>query len=168
MKRAILGFFVFLSVVTIFSCKQASTPSSVAEKFAKAMNTQDFTSAKSAVTAESEGFFSQIEGTIKNGQLPDSIQAFLKQETVKASNEKKINDSTYSVDITLTFPHEIMGTKVQTQTFILKKEKGEWKIDLQATMQKAMEEMGPQQDSVQMPSDDTLPPLPTAPDSSEK
>ncbi|HEY0299505.1 MAG TPA: hypothetical protein VGB84_09830 [Arachidicoccus sp.] len=171
MKKTFLALATLAITMVSVSCKNAATttPLSITESYAKAMDNLDFATARNLTTAESAGFFDQMSSAMKNSPIPDSLKDALKQATVKASNQKIINDSTCDVDITTTLAKEIMGTKERTQTYILKKEKGAWKVDLVATMQKAMEEVG-------MPSSDTMPPsgtdtssaLPTTPDSSEK
>jgi len=163
MKKIISGFFLFAIALTVFSCKNGVSPSSVAEQFAKAMITQDFATAKKYVLSQNAAMFDQMSAMAKEMPMPDSIKNIIDKATVKASNEK-ISDSTATVDITFTLPQAIDGKKEDKQTVNLKKEKGEWKVDL--GMPDTMPEDNMQ--SSQTPTDSALAPLPTKPDSAEK
>lgn len=163
MKKTLFGFLMFAVTLMMFSCKNSSSPSAVAENFAKAMIRQDFVTAKQYVLSQNAAMFDQMSSMAKEMPMPDSIKNIIDKATVKASNEK-ITDSTATVDITFTLPQAIDGKKEDKQTVNLKKEKGAWKVDL------GMPDMMPEDNmqSSQTPADSALAPLPTKPDSAEK
>ena len=163
MKKIIAGFVVFAFVLGIVSCKSGSSPSAVAQGFAKAMINQDFVTAKKYTLSANASLLDQMAEFSKSMVLPDSIKKIMDKAIIKTANEK-ITDTTATVDVTITLPQEVEGKKEQTQTLNLKKEKGVWKVDL------GMPDMMPQDNaqSSQMPADSALSPLPTQPDSAEK
>lgn len=163
MKKLISGLFIFTVTISLFSCKNSISPSSVAEQFAKAMISQDFVTAKKFVISKDTAMFTQMSAIAKQMPMPDSIKNIVNKATVKASNEK-ITDSTATVDITFTLPQAIEGKKEDKQIVNLKKENGSWKVDLGMPETMPMDNAG----SSEMPADSTLNPLPTKPDSSEK
>lgn len=133
------------------SCKSSSSPSAIAEKFSKAMLNDDYATAEKLSTVESAKILQENEQMSKENPLPDSIKALIKVATVKIINEKIENDTTASVVLKTVLPKEIMGKKENDETLSLKKENGQWRIDIFGTMKKMMQEEG---GGMQMQADD--------------
>jgi hypothetical protein len=115
------------------------------------MLNDDYATAEKLSTIESAKILKENEQMSKQNPLPDSIKALIKVATIKIVNEKIENDSTASVELKTVLPKEIMGKKENDETLSLKKENGQWRIDIFGTMKKMMEEEG---GGVQMQSDD--------------
>ena len=142
MKKSIWLGALFMLAVTVYSCKSSTSPSDVAKAFETAMLHNDFTKGKTLVTAKDQPMLDQGEEMTKSNPAPDSIKAILDGAVITASNEKKENDSTATVDVKTVFKQEVMGQKETTNTYVLKKVKGEWKIDLEGTIKRVMENYG--------------------------
>jgi hypothetical protein len=163
MKKFLKGFSAFTVIAAaVVACnsKPSMSASDVATNFSKAISVADFDSAKLYVASSSMGVFNQTEEANKAVPLPDSLKQIIAQETIKSLGETKLTDSTTSVDLSVTLPKPIMGQQELKQVLILVKEKGEWKVDLQATMQKAMQDSGMPTGGQQANPNDTVPPTP--------
>ncbi|MDE1191543.1 MAG: DUF4878 domain-containing protein [Arachidicoccus sp.] len=166
--KKILSVIAFLfATAFFFSCKNSSSPSSVASAFTKAMITQDFVNAKKYVVSANTALIDQMAAFSKQMAMPDSILQIIKQAVIKTKNEK-ITGNTATVDVEITLPKAIMGQTEQTQTLNLKKEKNEWKIDLGNPDMLSPDQAQEQSQPSQMPADSSLKSLPTLPDSAEK
>ncbi|SEA48440.1 protein of unknown function [Arachidicoccus rhizosphaerae] len=141
-KNSIWLAALLMLAVTVYSCKSSTSPSDVAKSFETAMLHNDFTKGKTLVTASDQPMLDQGEEMTKSNPTPDSIKAILNGAEITASNEKMENDSTATVDVKTVFKQSVMGQKETTNTYVLKKEKGAWKIDLQATIKRVMESYG--------------------------
>ena len=161
MKKSFwLGALVLVSA-SMYACKSSSTsPSDVAKEFAGAMLHNDFTKGKTLVTPKDQEMLNQGEEMTKANPIPDSIKTILDGATITASNEKIENDSTASVDVTTTMKQEIMGRKEAKDTYVLKKVDGAWKVDMEATIKRVMENLG-----AGMPGADEMDSLPEGADS---
>ena len=131
MKKTTLGFMMLMIALCAVSCKNSSSPSSVAENFAKAMTMQNYTAAKQYVVSANAPMMDQMAELVKQISFPDSLKKIMSNAVIKVSNEK-ITDSTATVDVTITLQQEVDGQKEEKQTMNLKKENGIWKIDLGA------------------------------------
>lgn len=127
---------------TVYSCKSTTSPSDVAKDFETAMLHNDFTKGKTLVTSKDQAMLDQGEEMTKSNPAPDSIKAILDGAEISASNEKIENDTTATVDVKTKFQKEMMGQKETTNTYVLKKVSGDWKIDLEATIKRVMESYG--------------------------
>ena len=144
MKKSIWLGALFMLAASVYSCKSSTTssPSEVAKAFQTAMLHNDFTKGKTLVTTKDQPMLEQGEQMTKANPMPDSIRAILNDAVITATNEKIENDSTASVDIKTSLKQEMMGQKETTNTFVLKKEGGNWKIDMTGTVQRVMESYG--------------------------
>jgi len=142
MKKSIWLGALFMLAATVYSCKSTTSPSDVAKDFASAMLHNDFTKGKTLVTVKDQPMLDQGEEMTKANPTPDSLKAILDEAVITASNEKIENDSTATVDVKTTLKKEIMGRKESTDTYVLKKEGGNWKIDMEGTIKKVMESYG--------------------------
>ena len=142
MKKSIWLGALFMLAATVYSCKSSTSPSDVAKAFASAMLHNDFTKGKTLVTVKDQPMLDQGEEMTKANPTPDSLKAILDEAVITASNEKIENDSTATVDVKTTLKKEIMGRKESTDTYVLKKEKGAWKIDMESTIKRVMETYG--------------------------
>ncbi|UAY55626.1 DUF4878 domain-containing protein [Arachidicoccus terrestris] len=142
MKKSIWLGALFMLAATVYSCKSTTSPSDVAKDFASAMLHNDFTKGKALVTAKDQPMLDQGAEMTKANPTPDSLKAILDEAVITASNEKIENDTTATVDVKTTLKKEIMGRKESTDTYVLKKIGGEWKIDMEATIKKVMESYG--------------------------
>ena len=156
MKKFFRSLIVIAAATALVSFQVGDTPQEVAVKFTKAMGIADFDSSKMYVTLDGVAFLDGAEYAYKNGaQLPDSLKQIIAQATIKATGETKINDSTTNVDISVTLPKPIGGQQEIKNTLVLVKKNGAWKVDLQATMQKAMKDAGMSSDEQSPPADST-------------
>lgn len=142
MKKSIWLGCLFAIAVVGYSCKSSNTPSKVAEEFATAMVRSDFTTAKTLVTENDKAMLDQGEEMSKSTPMADSLKTILDGAKITSSNEKIENDSTATVDVKINYNKEIMGRKESTDTYVLKKVGGNWKIDMEATIKKVMESYG--------------------------
>lgn len=165
MKKFLKGFAAFAVIAaTMASCKPADSPQSVALAFARTMMLSNFDSARAYVASNSQDVFSQTEQLAKSHPLPDSVQQILNQVTINYLDETKVDDSTTQVNLQFNSSKPLMGQQNMKQTLVLRKENGAWKVDMVATMQKAMKDAGmPTPPDAQQPSmsaNDTVPPTP--------
>jgi hypothetical protein len=84
MKNKFKGFIIIISMV-IWACNGSDTPRSVAEKFLKAMSTQDFETAKKYGTEETEKLLDMMSGFTK--MTTDSVAKELKFEITREKVE---------------------------------------------------------------------------------
>lgn len=148
MKKSIWLGALLLLAVSLYSCKSSTSPSDVARDFEAAMLHNDFTKGKTLVTQKDQQMLEQGEEMTKSNPSPDSIKAILDGAVITASSEKIENDTTATVEVKTVFEKEVMGQKETTNTYVLTKVKGEWKVDLEATIRRVMEsfssQMGPE------------------------
>lgn len=103
------------------------------------MLVHDYATAKQYATMESANLMDEDSPQDKFNATQDSLTALMRQATVQISNEKKNGDSTATVSITTTLPKPVMGIKEKTETILLRKENGQWKVDVINTIQKAID-----------------------------
>lgn len=142
MKKTIWLGCLFAIATMVYSCKSTNSPSKVAEDFAGAMLKSDFTKAKTLVLTTDQAMLDQGEAMSKSNPIADSLKTILDDAKITASNEKIENDTMATVDIKTTLKKEIMGRKESTDTYVLKKQGNDWKIDMTGTIKKVMESYG--------------------------
>lgn len=115
MKINIIKVFLFLLIVFIVACKGNDSPKSVAEKFLKAMSSQDYETAKKYGTEETEKLLDMLSGFSK--MSPDSSSNNLKFEITR---EKLSGENA-----TIYYKEE--GREGELQLPMVKME-GKWKV----------------------------------------
>lgn len=135
MKKILIMIPVILFVLA--GCNSAGTsgnPKQVLSSFFEALSKKDVQSAKQYVTADSEGMLNMMQMSIKNMESPDGTNQFNPDKIT--IGEAKIEGDEAQVPVT----EKASG---ETVNFILKKEKGDWKVafDLNTLARMAQEKM---------------------------
>ena len=135
-------FLPFISLLLLFSCQseptQSGSPESVVRQWQDHMDKNEFGKAKELSTPETQVTITSIEALLSMDQEPIPIDT---TEFIKLSCKEKEQDAVcyYSIKIEgeyLELDGEIvkMDGEIIADSFLLKKIKGEWLIDIPEEM----------------------------------
>ncbi len=134
MKKLLLASLILFTIAGCNSSGSSGNPKEVLTSFFKALSKKDIATAKKYVTADSEGMLSMMEMGMNSAEANGTTEKF--SPDMINIGDAKIDGEEAQVPVTEKKSNE-------TVNFILKKEKGDWKVafDLNTLSRMAQEKM---------------------------